>query len=185
MSAKFFTKYKALPTGGRSYKREDWVRYWESLTPSERLNLHLRSDLEQRSLSAIAIEWGALPQSDTENPPANGTDTSQAAAKSIAADAASLRDRVYDAIRKSDNGLTTDEIEQLMGLNHQTASPRVWELHRRSLIGDSGQRRKTRSNRLAIVYRVLTADEVAKVTKNEAKRGRRQLEFPFAKRAAK
>ncbi len=184
MNAKFFTKYKNLEGRGRSFKREDWVTYWESLTPSERLNLQVRADLEQRSLASIAIEWGASAETDAM-PPANQTDTSKAAAKSMAPDAATLRDQVYDAIRKSENGLTTDEIEQLIGLNHQTASPRVWELHRRSLIGDSGQRRKTRSDRLAIVYRVLTPEEVSKKVAAEAKRGRVQLEFPFAKRVAK
>jgi predicted transcriptional regulator len=72
---------------------------------------------------------------------------------------------VLDLIRKHPDGLTTDEVEQILGLNHQTASPRMWELHKRSLIGDTGKRRKTRSGRLAAVYRALSDEEIEAKTR--------------------
>lgn len=97
-----------------------------------------------------------------EQPPsAKGSATSIAAAESMKETASTLRSKVLEAIRRSDGGLTTDEVEQLLSLNHQTASPRMWELHKRGLIGDSGNRRKTRSGRMAVVYRAISTEEIA------------------------
>jgi predicted transcriptional regulator len=121
-------------------------------------------------------------ETEMSHPPTNGTDTSRAAAESIADDAATLRDQVLDLIRASTDGLTTDEVEMRLGLNHQTASPRVWELHKRGLIGDSGKRRETRSGRMARVYRALTTEEIAagaRALAEELGREAEQLELPF------
>lgn len=105
----------------------------------------------------------------TEQPPsAKGSGTSLAAAESMKETASTLRSKVLEAIRKSE-GLTTDEVEILLGLNHQTASPRMWELHKRGLIGDSGNRRKTRSGRMAVVYRAITQDEIVAGAKQAVK----------------
>jgi predicted transcriptional regulator len=101
-------------------------------------------------------------------PSAKGSDTSVAAAQSMESQAASLRAQILDLLRKNPDGLTTDEIEVITGLSHQTASPRMWELHKRSLIGDSGKRRKTRSGRMATVYRALSAQELADLTERTA-----------------
>lgn len=109
-----------------------------------------------------------------DKPPSNSTETSQAAADSVKEDASTLRSKVLEVIRKTPGGLTTDEVEQLLHLNHQTASPRMWELHRRGLIGDSGNRRKTRSGRMAIVYRALTEQELADITLRAVKAARQQ-----------
>jgi hypothetical protein len=90
---------------------------------------------------------------DASVPYARGSDTSMAAAQSIQGDAARLRALVFEAIHKTGvDGLTCDGAEALLALSHQTCSPRFWELHKAGLIVDSGRRRKTRSNRTAVVY---------------------------------
>jgi hypothetical protein len=85
-------------------------------------------------------------------PPSNGTDTSDAAAASVAPDTETIRGQVHDYVR-AHGGATCDDVEVSLGLRHQTASARLWELHHKmGLIVDSGQRRRTRSGRAAIVY---------------------------------
>lgn len=78
-------------------------------------------------------------------------DTSIAAAQSIAEGAEQLRARVLIEIR-SCNGATCDEVEVALELRHQTASARINELAEAGRVYDSGQRRKTRSGRQAIVW---------------------------------
>jgi len=81
------------------------------------------------------------------------TETSKAAAISIADTAAQLRAMVLKAIVDAGQaGLTCDELEERLEMRHQTVSPRVNELWEAGEIGDSGQRRVTRSNRKAIVW---------------------------------
>jgi hypothetical protein len=84
--------------------------------------------------------------------PANHTDTSRAAAESMAPHAGALRERVF-AFVNWEHGATCDEIEHSLKLAHQTASARLWELKRAQRIVDSGRRRPTTSGRQAIVWR--------------------------------
>lgn len=82
-----------------------------------------------------------------------GSVTSQMAAASIRAALPRLQGEVLSVIRcAGERGLTTDEIEAVTGMKHQTASARVVELRRKKLIADSGVRRATRSGRGAVVY---------------------------------
>jgi predicted transcriptional regulator len=84
---------------------------------------------------------------------ARGSATSQLAAMSIREQLPRLQGEVFIVISCAGaRGLTTDEIERLTGLKHQTASARVYELHKKKLIVDSGQRRPTGSGRMAVVY---------------------------------
>jgi hypothetical protein len=84
-------------------------------------------------------------------PYANDT-TSRLAAESMARPAPILRERVFVAIADAgEGGYTTDELEALLGLAHQTCSPRVNELARRGRIRANGTR-KTRRGRAAIVW---------------------------------
>lgn len=90
---------------------------------------------------------------DYTAPFAAGRETSEAAAQSIEPTASSLCGQIYASLkRRGDNGLTCSEVEQLYELRHQTASARLWDLHTRSFIVDSGQRRPTTSGRKAIVW---------------------------------
>jgi hypothetical protein len=81
----------------------------------------------------------------------NGVATSNAAAVSISGAAGALRARVLHVITEL-GGATCDEVECVTDLKHQTASARVYELHTRGKIVDSGERRATRSGRDAIVW---------------------------------
>lgn len=88
-----------------------------------------------------------------DRPGHNWRDTSQAAAKRIAGGAAAIRVRILAELQvRGTTGGTCDEIEQAMGLSHQTASARIRELNMKSRIFDSGLRRRTRSGREAIVW---------------------------------
>lgn len=79
--------------------------------------------------------------------------TSQEALKSIGEDKARIRRDVLRFIRvRGPHGATCDEVEVTLNLAHQTASPRVYELHKRGSIVDSGQKRVTRAGRRAIVW---------------------------------
>lgn len=84
-----------------------------------------------------------------------GSDTSEAAARSIAPRAAQLREEVYRAIRACGvSGATCDQVESILDRRHQTVSARIRELVQLGRIVDTGQRRPTRSRRPARVYRV-------------------------------
>jgi hypothetical protein len=64
-----------------------------------------------------------------------------------------VRRRVFEAVvRAGALGLTSDEIESMLGKPHQCVSPRVHELMVERLIVDSGKRRRTREGREAVVY---------------------------------
>jgi hypothetical protein len=76
-----------------------------------------------------------------------------AAAKFVEPKAAALRIRMLAELQcRGSVGGTCDELEQAMGLSHQTASARLRELNLKSKIVDSGERRKTRAGRAAIVW---------------------------------
>lgn len=88
-----------------------------------------------------------------EIPAARPTDTSMAAADSIADDAPGLRDQVLVAIRAAGAlGLTPDEAAAELNLTPFTTRPRFSELARMGSIEDSGLRRSNASGRKAIVW---------------------------------
>jgi hypothetical protein len=80
------------------------------------------------------------------------SETSVAAAERIAPNAATLRAKVLAALREKP--MSDDEIQQELGMNGSTERPRRVELVRAGLVEDSGQRRKTASNREAVVWKV-------------------------------
>jgi hypothetical protein len=87
-------------------------------------------------------------------PYVKGSDTSEAAAESMREHVTQLAGRVLRAIASGGaSGFTCDEVEVLTGMAHQTCSARVNELMRKGRIVDTGQRRKTRSGRKAVVWR--------------------------------
>jgi hypothetical protein len=85
-----------------------------------------------------------------------GSDTSEAAAKSIAAP--SLRARTYAYLVDAEDGLTSDELEVLTGWPHQTASARLRELVLAGLARDGRERRRTRNGRFAVVRHAVLSD---------------------------
>jgi hypothetical protein len=84
-----------------------------------------------------------------------GSDTSEAAAVSMFGRAPTLREMVLGELRRrAADGATNDELEAFFEWPHQTLSPRVRELVLKGHVVDSGNRRRTRSGRMAIVWRV-------------------------------
>lgn len=79
------------------------------------------------------------------------SDTSTEAAESLIPCIKGLTKEVFNFI-KDKGGATCDEVEVGLGLRHQTASSRIWDLSRKDFIIDSEVRRKTRSNRNAAVW---------------------------------
>lgn len=96
------------------------------------------------------------PVSDTfvgyRAPYAAGRATSEAAAVAIAPSAVSLCGVILTAIKAKADGLTCSEVETRFALRHQSASARLWDLHTRGHIVDSGQRRPSLSGRASIVW---------------------------------
>lgn len=88
-----------------------------------------------------------------EEPGSVAVDTSQAAAESIKGTAASLRAQVLSEIKSNGIfGLTCDELENMTGMRHQTASARCRELELMKLVIKTHVKRHTRSGRQARVY---------------------------------
>jgi len=81
----------------------------------------------------------------------NTTDTSGEAGASLT-NIAGVARQCYDEIILA-GGLTVDQLEVALNGRHQTISARVNQLRDGGWVIDSGIRRKTRSNRNAIVWR--------------------------------
>lgn len=82
-----------------------------------------------------------------------GSDTSRQAAESLSSEAMSwLKQQIAAYIANSRDGATCDEIEVVFQLRHQTASARIRELVQSGMLRDSGERRATRSGRMARIY---------------------------------
>lgn len=82
--------------------------------------------------------------------------TSLEAFASVKPDIKIVREFVYEKIaRAGERGMTCDELEQATGMAHQTASARIYDLHKAGRIiekdGANGKR-PTRSGRAAIVW---------------------------------
>jgi hypothetical protein len=79
--------------------------------------------------------------------------TSQAAAKTFTSQAATCRDRVYQAIAASKHlGMTDEEVQIALTMNPSTQRPRRIELWDAGKIVDSGKQRPTTSGRMAVVW---------------------------------
>ena len=86
-------------------------------------------------------------------PPHVDTDTSREAARAIEPSVTRLALMVHGFVA-AQGGATCDEAEAALNLAHQTCSARVRELVLHGRLHDSGQRRKTRSGRRAIVWEI-------------------------------
>lgn len=63
-----------------------------------------------------------------------------------------LRSMVVSFVsEQGEYGATSDEVEQALGMPHQTASARLTEAKALGMVEDSGRKRKTRSGRNAAV----------------------------------
>lgn len=87
-------------------------------------------------------------------PPHVEEDTSKAASMEIRLTAPKWRVRVLEYLTRASvyGGATCENVEEALGLRHQSAGPRIRELVQVGLVRDSGLRRLTRSGRSAIVW---------------------------------
>jgi predicted ArsR family transcriptional regulator len=84
-------------------------------------------------------------------PYVRGSDTSRDAAESMRPHVSEIEQDILHFL-KIHQDATCDQIEDYMGIKHQTASARLKGLADKGLIRDSGARRPTRSGRAARVY---------------------------------
>jgi predicted HTH transcriptional regulator len=81
------------------------------------------------------------------------TDTSKAAASSINPDINLLRGKVLECLRHFKH-LTADECAGFLDIDKLSIRPRFTELKEQGLVVDTGERRKNKSGRKAIVWRL-------------------------------
>ena len=85
-------------------------------------------------------------------------DTSIAAANAIAPTLGRLQRMTLEAIRNAGTqGHTAEELATVLKLDRSTVQPRTSELRRKSMIHDSGQRRKNATGKRAIVWTAIAA----------------------------
>lgn len=86
--------------------------------------------------------------------PGDAAETQRIAAVLAYPGSGTQRRRVLEAIaRAGERGLTDEELQDALGMNPSTERPRRVELVEGEWIIDSGRRRRTRSGRLAVVWR--------------------------------
>lgn len=79
------------------------------------------------------------------------------------------RERVFNAIkRRRVNGATSDEIEQLLRLPHQSVAARINELHNDGVLEVTSLTRLTRNGRPAGVYFVIPPVDLTVYTSSTA-----------------
>ena len=81
-----------------------------------------------------------------------GSETSKEAAESIREKAPSMKQRVSAVLESRANGLTDEELEQILEWRHQTVSARRRELVLEGAVKDSGRKRPTTSGRNATIW---------------------------------
>lgn len=83
----------------------------------------------------------------------NAPHTSHAAADSLRSYVGAIKHRVLEHIRScGDRGCTCDEVEDALGLSHQTCSARFRDLSASGQLATYGEVRPTRSGRKALVW---------------------------------
>ncbi len=82
-----------------------------------------------------------------------GPETSRAAANSMRTAARGQRAQILAFIeQRGSHGATLDEVEMQLGIRIQSVCPAVNSLAKTGVVRDSGEKRKTRSGRDAIVW---------------------------------
>ena len=107
------------------------------------------------------METNDLPLFNYTVVPSNETETSKDAAESIKDKINGMCLEVLRCVRNYEDGLTCDEVEQILGMKHQTASARLNDLSKcqpaflqHHFDSSTGKplRRHTRSGRTARIY---------------------------------
>ena len=107
------------------------------------------------------METNDLPLFNYTVVPSNETETSKDAAESIKDKVNGMCLEVLRCVRSHEEGLTCDQVEEILGMKHQTASARLNDLskcqpaflqHRFDSSTGKPLRRPTRSGRTARIY---------------------------------
>lgn len=85
-------------------------------------------------------------------PPHEDVDTSREAAESIRPTVSTLREKVFEQIKKTPNGATCEQIELALGMKHQTVSARIRELELQDRIFYEGKRMNKTGVRARIAH---------------------------------
>ena len=87
----------------------------------------------------------------------NSVHTSIDASESMVNKALAIRQRIYSLMKDGDE-LTSEEASVRLGLSHDNCWKRFSELRAKGLVEDSGQTRKNKSGKDAIVWRLRTGE---------------------------
>ena len=90
----------------------------------------------------------------TDDAPHNGSETSKAAARSIAPRMNPMRMLILRVLMRAPWGMTADEIERCTGMTGNSIRPRLVEMETLMWVVRDGDTRETRSGRPASVWRV-------------------------------
>lgn len=85
-------------------------------------------------------------------PPTNGTPTSTEAARRITTCVRAQHRRLLDLLAAHPDGLTDEQMQDLLGMNPNTQRPRRGELVTMKLVVKAGRRRETKSGTPAEVW---------------------------------
>lgn len=91
--------------------------------------------------------------------PHNGTDTSEAAAESLKDYAGELGHRIWKYLGIH-GPLTCEELESCLDMSHQTVSGRLTVLRDNGRVVDTGERKRNRTGRMAILWRSVAPGEM-------------------------
>jgi hypothetical protein len=100
----------------------------------------------------MIIQQEMFGDSDVSPPAQAHSETSREAAEAIKPKVNDLHRMVLDALRGATDGLTDEEMQELIPMKPSTQRPRRIELCKLGLVRDSGRTRKTRSCRKAVVW---------------------------------
>jgi hypothetical protein len=103
------------------------------------------------NLPAAAVTPREPRDEPYQTPGTNGSDTSTAAAASVAGKISDMHSQILSEVFEA-GGRTCEEVELALGMRHQTATARIRELVLLKRLVDSGDRRNTKSGRKARVY---------------------------------
>lgn len=128
-------------------------------------------------------------------PPTNGTDTSAVARHVVAGKAASDRSIIYQKIQANGlMGATCSEVMRWTGIDHASASARVWELaggnnpdkypiliaylgEKRPVLDEHGEPKRTKA-RAYVALSCLPNDQAAAIRREVANRIRSKMKVP-------
>jgi predicted transcriptional regulator len=113
----------------------------------------------KRESGQIALDFDAPVPEDICAARHGGNAESLAAHASLLPRLAQMQTDILAEIKRRGTA-TCDEVEGALGLAHQTASARIAELKRDSLIVPTGERRATRRGRAAMIYRVAASEAI-------------------------